>query len=69
MLVFDLTNDKSFSSLNKWLTQINEIRPCPYIIAANKADLERNRTIDDDQIKETEERFNTQCILTSAFTG
>ena len=27
------------------------------------------RTIDEDQIKETEERFNTQCIPTSAVTG
>ena len=69
LLVFDMTNDKSFTSLNKWLTQINEIRPCPYIIAGNKADLESQRSIDEDQIKETEERFNTQCIPTSAVTG
>ena len=69
LLVFDMTNDKSFTSLNKWLTQINEIRPCPYIITGNKADLESQRTIDEDQIKETEERFNTQCIPTSAVTG
>ena len=69
LLVFDMTNDKSFTSLNKWLSQINEIRPCPYIIAGNKADLESQRTIDEDQIKETEERFNTQCIPTSAVTG
>lgn len=48
LLVFDLTKEKSFQSLTKWLSQINEIRPCPYIIAGNKADLELQRAIDDD---------------------
>jgi small GTP-binding protein len=59
LLVFDVTNDKSFNSLTRWLSQINDIRPCPYMIAANKADLENQRIINDDQIKEIEEKFST----------
>ncbi|CDW82852.1 ras-related protein rab-10 [Stylonychia lemnae] len=69
MLVFDMTNEKSYNNLTKWLGQINEIRPCPYVITANKADLEEQRMICDEQVELIEQKFNTQCILTSAMTG
>jgi small GTP-binding protein len=51
MLVFDMTNEKSYNNLTKWLGQINEIRPCPYIIAANKSDLEDQRMVGDDELE------------------
>lgn len=69
MLVFDVTNDKSFYNLTKWLNQINQIKPCPYMISGNKADLENERIVSDDEIKEVEEKFNAPCFLTSAMTG
>jgi len=50
ILVFDMTNERSYNNLTKWLGQINEIRPCPYIIAANKSDLEDQRMIGDDEL-------------------
>jgi small GTP-binding protein len=69
LLVFDVTQEKSVSSLTKWLQQIHETKPCPYMIAANKCDLEDQRIISEEQIGEIEERFATQCVPTSAVTG
>ena len=50
MLVFDMTNERSFHNLTKWLNQINQIKPCPYFMAGNKADLENERIVDDQAI-------------------
>lgn len=52
MLVFDVTNEKSYDNLSKWLNQMQEIKPCPYLIAANKYDLIDERVISDEQIEE-----------------
>jgi len=51
MLVFDLTDEKSFHNLKKWL---NQIKPCPYFIAGNKSDLQNERIIDDSLIETLE---------------
>lgn len=59
LLVFDVTDMRSYDSLTKWLAQIKEIKPCPYMIAANKADLSDERVIDDDKVADLEQRFNT----------
>ena len=50
MLVFDVTNERSFTNLTKWLNQINQIKPCPYYIAGNKADLVNERIVDDESV-------------------
>ena len=39
------------------------------VIAGNKADLEDERIVTDQQIKELSSEFNTDCFLTSAVTG
>jgi GTPase SAR1 family protein len=59
MLVFDLTNEKSFQNLTKWLSQINQVKPCPYMISGNKADLEPDRIVSDEEIKDIEQKFNS----------
>ena len=69
LLVFDVTEERSYHSLTKWLAQIKEIKPCPYVIAGNKADREEDRIVSDEQIADLEERFNTKCLLTSAKDG
>ena len=50
LLVFDLTDEKSYNNLTKWLQQIKEVKPCPYLIAGNKIDLKDERIISDEQI-------------------
>lgn len=69
LLVFDMTNEKSFHNLTKWLNQINQIKPCPYFIAGNKSDLVAERIIDDESVAQLETVFNSTCFLTSALTG
>jgi len=48
LLVFDVTDERTYHSLTKWLKQIKEIKPCPYMIAANKVDIEDDRIISDE---------------------
>ena len=45
--VFDITNEKSFENLNKWMEDVKENSPkdCKYIIVGNKSDLSDQRTI------------------------
>ena len=69
LLVFDVTNDRTYDNLTKWLNQINEIKPCPFFIAGNKADLEEERIVDDDAVRTMEQNFNSRCFLTSSVTG
>ena len=69
LLVFDVTNEGTCQNLTKWLNQINEIKPCPYFIMGNKADLSHERMIEEGDIQKLEKAFNSKCFLTSAFTG
>ena len=59
MLVFDVTNERSYHNLTKWLNQINQIKPCPYFIAGNKADLDQERIIDEEAVRDMETKFNS----------
>lgn len=69
LLVFDVCDERSFDNLTKWLSQINQIKPCPYFIAGNKADMVHDRVIDDESVAQLEHDFNSRCFLTSAVTG
>ena len=46
-----------------------EVKPCPYLIAANKVDLENERVILEEQIEEATRKFQTYCVETSAQSG
>jgi GTPase SAR1 family protein len=52
MLVFDMTNGKSFQNIQKWYKQINESVDVPLIIAGNKADMLDDRCVEDSMIEE-----------------
>ena len=69
ILVFSVTDEKSYDNLTRWLNQLLEIKPCPYLIAANKVDLEDDRVILEEQIEEATRKFQTYCVETSAQTG
>ena len=64
-IVFDLTDEDSFNSLERWIEIIKEVVEDPnIIILANKADL-LDEKIEDDQIKDFSYRNQIKIIKTS----
>ena len=75
ILVFDITNRKSFERLEFWREQmINNTESglvdyLSFIIFANKSDLEKERTVSNEEIQEYAKLHNLQYFDVSAFTG
>ena len=47
LIVFDVTNEKSYNNIEKWTQELyRHAGPLPYIIIGNKIDLEEKRVID-----------------------
>lgn len=62
LIVFDITDKKSFHKLKQWVDEIIRERPdIPIILAANKSDLEKRRDIS----TEDAERFINQLCKRS----
>jgi small GTP-binding protein len=69
-LMFDLTDRSSFDNLDRWLTEIREVRPdSPFILVGNKADLPDHAVTDDEILEKAEALGAFGTILTSAKTG
>jgi GTPase SAR1 family protein len=75
LLLFDVTNESSFLSIQDWLTFIdtytrvdNELRP-PILLIGNKIDLVTNRIIDTIQAQKLANELQITYIETSAVTG
>jgi small GTP-binding protein len=68
MLVFDLTNFKSFSNIQKWHQQISNSVDVPLMIVGNKCDDLSQRCLDETQIAELKRDYEF-LYLTSAQTG
>ncbi|CAD8159622.1 unnamed protein product [Paramecium octaurelia] len=71
VLVFDLTDRKSFESLVKWH---NEVLSCTgndiqIIIVGNKSDLQNNREVQEREALDLAKRFNGKYVESSALTG
>jgi len=72
LLLFDLTNEQSFLSIRGWLEQLktHAYTDSPDIVlCGNKADLEDQRVISEQQAKETANRYGLSYVETSAATG
>lgn len=74
ILVFDLTNPKSFQNLKKWYNEIADAlgKKCNEIIGVifgNKFDLSHKRKISEQQAKKFAKDINFDYIETSALTG
>ena len=54
IIVFDLTNKESFTSLNKWLSDAknNASEGTIYVLCGNKSDLKEKRMVSDKEIDE-----------------
>jgi GTPase SAR1 family protein len=75
LLLFDVTNESSFLSIQDWLTFIDtytqvdhELRP-PILLIGNKIDLVTNRIIDTIQAQKLANEYKITYIETSAVTG
>mmetsp|Transcript_15134 Transcript_15134/g.16861 ORF Transcript_15134/g.16861 Transcript_15134/m.16861 type:complete len:94 (+) Transcript_15134:108-389(+) len=68
LIVYDITDVKSFESVQYWLNQIEELRSdTPFIlIIGNKADLEEKRVISQEQGQKIANNANAVFIETSS---
>jgi small GTP-binding protein len=71
VLVYDITNVASFDRLGEWLNDLQMLSaPNAYVLlVGNKADLERERQVSADLVREFAEKQHLETIETSALTG
>ena len=71
LLVYDITNPKSFESLDKWISDLktNGDQKISIILLGNKSDLESDRKITTEQGKEKAEFYKLAFMETSALNG
>ena len=75
LLVFDVTNESSYLTIQDWLTHIdtytrldNDLRP-PIVLVGNKIDLVEHRLIDTIRAQQFANDLEISYIETSAVTG
>jgi small GTP-binding protein len=70
VVVYDITQQKTWDGAERWVNELRENHPnCIIILAGNKCDLEHDRTIDEDVVKEYITEHNLIHLETSAKTG
>ena len=70
LLCFDLTNHKSFENLPKWIEEAQKFGGIfPFVLVGTKADLEEQREVSNEEIKEFIAKYKMPYYETSAKTG
>ncbi|MFX1455495.1 MAG: Rab family GTPase [Promethearchaeota archaeon] len=70
LVIFDLTDRKTFDKLNEWVDSFREARgEQPIMLIGNKSDLENQRKITDMEARTYAKQNNIELLLTSAKTG
>jgi len=70
LVIFDLTDKKSFDKLNDWLESFREARgDQPLLLIGNKSDLKNQLKITEKEASKYAKNNNMDLILTSAKTG
>jgi small GTP-binding protein len=71
VLVYDITKEESFEDLGAWLTDLQQLcHPKAFILlVGNKCDLEDERKIGIQQVKEFADQYQLEYIETSAKSG
>ncbi len=73
LLVFDLTNQKSFENISLWYNDlqknIRDFKALRLIMCGNKCDLKDKRVVQQDQIEKLASKLNLKYYQTSALTG
>lgn len=71
IIVYDITNRKSYNNVNNWIEQINEFAPnhSKSVIFGNKNDLNESREVTLNEGKELVKKYNYKFFETSAKDG
>jgi len=70
LVMFDLTERKTFDKLNEWIESFKNVRgEQPIVLIGNKSDLDSQRKITDSEASKYAKDNNMELILTSAKTG
>lgn len=70
LVIYDMTNRKSFKKLDDWLESFKEARgDQPLLLIGNKADLKNKIEVEEDEGKKYAEQYKMDFIITSAKTG
>ena len=69
MIVFSLTDPKSFQRAFDWFKEIREVSSCPIILVGNKADLVDEVKIPGHILTTLNRDFGIHCFKTSAVSG
>jgi small GTP-binding protein len=69
VLVFDMTNASTFEGVLRWFKSIKDVKECPLLIVGNKADMESEIILSDQEMLEVSQFCNVPCFKVSAFTG
>ncbi|UCC21283.1 MAG: GTP-binding protein [Promethearchaeota archaeon] len=70
LLVYDMTNQKSFEKLDEWVQSFRDARDnAPMILIGNKSDLKNQIKINENESSKYADKNNMGMIITSAKTG
>lgn len=72
LLVFDITNEKSFLEVQNWIEQLKVHAYCDnpdIVLCGNKKDMEYLRVVNSTRAQNLAERYDVPYIETSAYTG
>jgi small GTP-binding protein len=70
LLVYDMTDKKSFEKLGEWTQSFREARGnAPIMLIGNKSDLKKQNKINEDDSSKYAKKNNMHLIITSAKTG
>lgn len=72
LLIFDITNEKSFLEVQNWIEQLKIHAYCDnpdIVLCGNKLDLDYLRVVNSARAKNLAEKYDVPYIETSAYTG
>ena len=71
VVVYSVTDEHSFQSINKWIAQIQNLAPknVKVLLVGNKTDLENDRVISQETGIECAKKFGLPLMEASAFSG
>lgn len=71
IIVFDITNSKSFDSVSYWIKELNENVDgnLTIVVCGNKIDLEEARAVSNEAVQAKVEQASAMYVETSATTG
>lgn len=68
--VCDLTNKESLEELRYWIKALTDVAgDVPVVFAGNKADLENERAVKEEELQELASKYKAPAFMTSAKTG